>query len=227
MTAANQHRRAAIAIAKRTKTRAALVTAAMTVFARVGLDAATTDEIINEAGVSRGTFYNYFKTVEDVIAVVATDLTDDMNETIAERTRGLGNAADMMAVGLGSFLSRAAADPIWGSVLVHLAHKNAPEPVGTATSSNLIGTFRLGRKQGVFTVADDRVASDLVLGGSMYALRSIVEGRYSSDQIRSLIEQLLGALGTPKHIAQVSAQLAVSAGLERKPGHKDGDPILG
>ena len=81
--------------------------------------------------------------------------------------------------------------------------------------------------EGVFTVADDRVASDLVLGGSMYALRSIVEGRYSSDQIRSLIEQLLGALGTPKHIAQVSAQLAVSAGLERKPGHKDGDPILG
>src|SRR5579862_1856074 len=61
---------------KRRRTRAALIEAAMKVFARLGPDAPIIDDFIAEAGVARGTFYNYFETREELLIAVATELSD-------------------------------------------------------------------------------------------------------------------------------------------------------
>lgn len=67
---------------KRERTRSSLIESAYRVFARKEMDAVTVDDIIAEAGVARGTFYNYFQTREDVLRAVAASLSDEMNQKI-------------------------------------------------------------------------------------------------------------------------------------------------
>jgi len=52
---------------KKTTTRAQILTTAIELFSRHGLDAVTVDQIAEAADVGKGTIYNYFKTKEDVV----------------------------------------------------------------------------------------------------------------------------------------------------------------
>ena len=56
--------------ARQEQTRAALVDAATTVFVRDGFAPTTIVSITEEAGVSNGTFYNYFRTKEEILRAV-------------------------------------------------------------------------------------------------------------------------------------------------------------
>ena len=77
-------RRAQIGRAKRARTRKELVSAAFNVFAEKGFDAPVVADFIAASGVSRGTFYNYFLTREEILAAVA----DDSSGLAGELERG-------------------------------------------------------------------------------------------------------------------------------------------
>ncbi len=55
------------------KTREKIVSAAIELFAKKGFDKTTVDEIVNRAGVAKGTFYLYFKSKDDLVKEVAVD----------------------------------------------------------------------------------------------------------------------------------------------------------
>ncbi|MEO1305469.1 MAG: TetR/AcrR family transcriptional regulator [Pseudomonadota bacterium] len=53
--------------------RRAILEAARMVFARIGYDAANIRDIIRETNLASGTFYNYFKSKEEVFEAIASD----------------------------------------------------------------------------------------------------------------------------------------------------------
>ena len=53
--------------------RRAILDAARVVFARIGYDAANIRDIIRETDLASGTFYNYFKSKEEVFEAIASD----------------------------------------------------------------------------------------------------------------------------------------------------------
>lgn len=53
--------------------RRAILEAARTVFARIGYEAANIRDIIRETDLASGTFYNYFKSKEEVFEAIAND----------------------------------------------------------------------------------------------------------------------------------------------------------
>ncbi|WP_297437923.1 TetR/AcrR family transcriptional regulator [Thermococcus sp.] len=55
------------------RTRDKIVSAALELFANKGFDKTTVDEIVNRAGVAKGTFYLYFKSKDDLVKEVAVD----------------------------------------------------------------------------------------------------------------------------------------------------------
>ena len=55
--------------------RKAILEAGRTVFARIGYEATTVRDIIRETDLAAGTFYNYFKSKEDVFEAIAGDST--------------------------------------------------------------------------------------------------------------------------------------------------------
>ncbi|MFT3899391.1 MAG: TetR family transcriptional regulator [Gordonia sp. (in: high G+C Gram-positive bacteria)] len=74
---------------KKARTRAAIRTAAMELFARNGYSATTVEEIAKAAGVSHTTFFRYFQSKEQVI--VADDLDQERDAALAAIPPGLGH----------------------------------------------------------------------------------------------------------------------------------------
>ncbi|HUL16492.1 MAG TPA: TetR/AcrR family transcriptional regulator [Terriglobales bacterium] len=59
---------------KKAATRAQILTTAVELFSRHGLEAVTVDQISEAADVGKGTIYNYFKTKEDVVVAFMADI---------------------------------------------------------------------------------------------------------------------------------------------------------
>jgi AcrR family transcriptional regulator len=66
-----------------------LLTSATAVFARRGYRAAGITDIVNQAGVARGTFYLYFESKAEVFLAIADDFYDRLELAIAEGGAGL------------------------------------------------------------------------------------------------------------------------------------------
>ena len=64
-------------------TRGALVTAARTLFAEHGYSGIGTEEIVRQAGVTRGALYHHFSGKEDLMRAVLHDLSRELAETSA------------------------------------------------------------------------------------------------------------------------------------------------
>jgi AcrR family transcriptional regulator len=63
--------------------RLALLDAGRKVFARIGFEAATVRDIIRETDLAAGTFYNYFKSKEEVFEAIAEDSTHRFRERLS------------------------------------------------------------------------------------------------------------------------------------------------
>lgn len=188
-------RRTSIGLEKRERTRASLIEAAYRVFARKEADAVTIDDIIAEAAVARGTFYNYFQTREDVLKAVAASLSDEMNRKIWAQYAAIDDPAERMAIAIRQFLHQSIRDTTWGWVIVRIGLVAAPlsETIERGVMTDLEAGIRLKR----FQVDSERAAIDLILGTGLMAIRSIVEGNAEPDYPEQIAKIILKTLGVP------------------------------
>lgn len=82
MANVNLERRAEIGREKRARTKAQLIAAAKALFAKRPWELVTIDELVQEAGVAKGTFYSHFNDLEELAAAVADKLIDAFDEMI-------------------------------------------------------------------------------------------------------------------------------------------------
>ena len=75
---------------KKFAARSQILSSAISLFSRRGLDAVTIDEIAAAADVGKGTIYNYFATKEDIVVAFMADLEARMAPEIARFRRGGG-----------------------------------------------------------------------------------------------------------------------------------------
>ena len=68
---------------KKTAARSLILSTAIDLFARRGIDAVTIDEIAAAADVGKGTIYNYFAAKEDIVVAFMADLEARIAPTIA------------------------------------------------------------------------------------------------------------------------------------------------
>ncbi|WP_310426165.1 helix-turn-helix domain-containing protein [Chamaesiphon sp. VAR_48_metabat_135_sub] len=186
-------RRASIGLEKRERTRAILIDAAYRVFARKEADAVTIDEIIAEAAVARGTFYNYFQTREEVLTAVAAALSDEMNHGIWAQSEVITDPAERMAIAIRQFLHQARRDSTWGWVIVRSGLVAAPlsETIKTGVTTDLEAGIRLER----FQVETQQAAIDLILGTGLMAMRTILGGHSEPDYPEQIAKLILKTLG--------------------------------
>ena len=75
---------------RRQRTRETILAAADRVFRRKGVDAATVNDVTEDADVAYGTFYNHFKTMDDVVAALAAETL----QRVADRTDAIIQKAE-------------------------------------------------------------------------------------------------------------------------------------
>jgi AcrR family transcriptional regulator len=100
--------------------RDAILAAAQRVFLERGFDAVTIRDVVRETPLASGTFYNYFRTKEDLLRALVEDHVQDLTAEL-RRVRGAARSLDEFVHGayLAAF-TRIAQDP----VLYHLMLRN-------------------------------------------------------------------------------------------------------
>lgn len=186
--------RAEIGERRRGRTRTKLIAAATAVFARLGPDTPGVDDFIAEAGVARGTFYNYFQSREEVLVAVATEISERLFVRV-DALRSLPDPAARLGCTLRTFVHLAAQDPIAGWVIVRIALLAAP--LGPAMRENLAHDISSGLSSGRFRATSAQAACDLVLGLGMMAMRSVLRNEAGPEHAEDAAQMALTALGVP------------------------------
>jgi AcrR family transcriptional regulator len=90
---------------KKARTRAQLIDAAATVFARQGFSAASLDEVAEEAGLTKGAVYSNFESKEDLFqAVIDARLNEPMRHRAEIIDNSMGTSADHAMEGARVFV---------------------------------------------------------------------------------------------------------------------------
>jgi AcrR family transcriptional regulator len=186
-------RRAEIGQERRLRMRNRLIAAAARVIASHGSDSATIDTFIRAAGVARGTFYNHFKTREELLDALWTSIGHDPFLEIQTACSRLADPAERFAAVTRLVLLRAADDPTWGWLIVALSADEA------TLNEDLRGyprpDLRAGKAAGRFQYASEASATDLVVGTMRAGLRALLQEGREPGYAQALCKMMLQALG--------------------------------
>ena len=79
------------------------------------------EEICAAAQVSRGTFYNYFTSLEQLFGILAVELSHDLNRALVATFDETQSHAEGASAAIQHYLHYARRDPAWAWAMVHLS----------------------------------------------------------------------------------------------------------
>jgi AcrR family transcriptional regulator len=190
---------------RRAETRARLVEAARTTFARRGVDATRINEITEEADVGFGSFYNYFDSKDAIVAAVVEEAATAAAEAIDAATQEIDDPAEVVAVAHRSIVRQAVDDPElgWLFVRLELSHDLVFAALGPYASRDLKRGMRAGR----FEVDDPTVALIAAGGALLAVVRAVLQGRATPEAAEHHAANVLRIFGvSPDQAAEVASR---------------------
>jgi len=181
---------------RRRKMRLRLIESALAVFNEKGLEAAVIDDVISAAGVARGTFYNYFQTIEELLAALGTELGNDVMRPVELAVVDYPDPALRLASGLrlyfrtvlrypsvSEFFWRAGLNAVGPS---HLAFEYLPRHIRDGMSAEAL------------KVHDVATAIDIIAGISVSAIHAASTREVAPDYPERMVGHILLALGVSR-----------------------------
>lgn len=194
--------------ARREKTRQKLLSTAVTVFAERGTDAPSIDEFIAAAGVSRGTFYNHFKTTRELLDAVTAEVSDGIVEAIEQAVIGIESPVQRVASGCAMYMLVAIDHPAWGAFVTRTGIRGSAS--GHLVNAYLPRDLELARAQGHASFTTVRAARDLLLGSLGQGIESVLSGAAPREHLQEMLGLALRGIGVPA--AQIPGLLATPLG---------------
>jgi AcrR family transcriptional regulator len=160
----------------REERRGQILDAAIKVFAEKGFSEATVDDIVAQAGLSKGALYWYFHSKDELIASILDFIFERELAHAQEIVRGKESARDQLLVTLeivmGSFEQMKPLTPIlmeyWGMMMRDEVIRDAIAGYYREFYEFLRPILRLGVERGEFRAHD--------VDGAAYALVAVIEG---------------------------------------------------
>ena len=190
-------------LGKSARTRARLMDAAVSIFARDGFEAASVNEIARAADVVNGTFYLHFKDKNDIAAAVAYRIAADVARQLDTAMEDIHDAVERVSCATRRFIEFASAEPEWGWAMFH-AMRFFRELRGEVVSY-MRGDLLRGRRQGAFTVEIDDFLVDMFGSMTMTALYGRLQGTSGPEAGSKVAELQLRMLGVPAKRAKAAA----------------------
>ena len=198
--AAQSQRRAAVRPVpklggKRERTRKKILEAA---FELIGNEKGLTvriEEICAAAEVSRGTFYNYFTSLEQLFEILAIELSHDLNSALVATWDETLSHAEGSNAAIQHYLNYARRDPAWAWAMVHLS---AFGPTfGAEAWEACYRAIAKGIEAGEFDIPNATVGRDLMTGTVLATVRSMLRSGGDAVQPQIVAYHLLRAFGVP------------------------------
>lgn len=169
-----------------------LLESALLLCALKGSDAPMIDDVIQHAGVSRGSFYNYFKTYEELLEAVAVQVGEDLVRIVDPAVCRHDDPVLRLTLALRLMLNLMQRAPVLAAFVARLRwpeeHK-LPEGIRSVTRDILEGM-----RTGVLAVESSRVALDVFLGTFFGAAHTLVREKVPDSYAADISECILHAL---------------------------------
>jgi AcrR family transcriptional regulator len=173
---------------RRARTRQRIIEAALGVIADRGPDAPVIDDFIQAAGVARGTFYNHFKTTEDLLIATSGWLEEGVIHNIESVIGEFDDPVRRAATGMRLWLHLSRQDPVFCAFVVKSRLRSA------AVERVLALDLGEGMRSGRLTAPSVELARDLVVGAIREAqarmMRARVPATYPDDVVRLILRAL-------------------------------------
>jgi AcrR family transcriptional regulator len=186
-------RRAQIGQEKRAKTRAQLISAANSLFAKRAVEAVTVDDVVNEACVAKGTFYAHFDDLHALTAAVADELIRTFDELLQPQRLSIPDPLMRIAFGCNSFIEKALEDKSWATVVARMAWSHPT--VGQVARTRLREDLQSVLKETPRQDSSLELSLEVVLGIMLQVLAGIGQGRLAFRDRQAAIGSILRAIG--------------------------------
>ena len=202
--AETEDHRVRVARERRHRMRARLLNGVMTSYARRRPQyPPSVEDVVEEADVSRATFYKYFNSVEEAIAAIGRELVDEMVANLISLYGDKNDAFFRLTTGIQLFMLRSVIDPQWGAFVARTDElAQDTEPLKGITA-HLIEA----RRQGFLTFEEAEAAATLTVGTMMEAIRFMVRsGQRGRPYVEELSAMILRGLGLSMDKARTVVQ---------------------
>lgn len=192
-----------VPLRKRDRTRQSLLAAAQELVLERGLAAISIQDITDRAGVALGTFYNYFRTREEVADAVAALLQRAYDADIDAVTVGMADPVRIVAASTRQTLAWLTAGSDVGRLLFGAGLPFARFSIDVRMRA--LRDVRSGLDAGVFHVADPAVTLSLMTGMILGASLDLHLGSLDESALPAVTEEVLRLLGvTPARARKVA-----------------------
>ncbi len=194
-----------VAAERRERMRKRLLESAMLVFAQKGFTSSVIQDVVAAAEVSQGSFYNYFRTSEELFHALAEELSNEIMRMIETVVGQVDDPALRVATAIRSYLHlmrtyRAVARFV-ASAGLRLVNKES------AAYIFLPRDLKAAQRQGRLEAETIDSAIDLIAGTGLMAIARMCDGRTRRDypeQITRLIFRSFGV--SAADAAELTAQ---------------------
>jgi AcrR family transcriptional regulator len=194
-TATAVDHRSRVAAERRERTRKRLLESAMIVYAQKGMTSSVIQDVVAEAKVSQGSFYNYFKTNEALFVALATEFSNELIHMIEPVIGEIEHPAMKIATAIRTYLHMLRSCPVATRFI-------AKAGLRLMTRANSLEVFlprdlKTGQQQGIFTAIPVRLAMQMISGTGLMVIGGMVTGETPEDAPEQVAEMILRALGVP------------------------------
>jgi AcrR family transcriptional regulator len=173
---------------RRARTRLRIVEASLRVFAEKGPDAPVIEDFIQAAGVARGTFYNHFRTTEELLTATSNWLEDDLMAAIDTVNGAFEDPLRRLATGIRLWLHLSRGNAEFCAFLVRSRFR------GRLVERHLARDLGEGLQSGKLVAPSILLARDLVVGAVREAQVRMMGARvprsYPEDVVRLILRAL-------------------------------------
>lgn len=197
------YHRPGVAAQRREKMRKRLVEAAVLVVAMRGLESTVIDDVAVQAGVSRGTFYNHFPSVPDLMIAAHQELGNEIARAVHLIVTEIDKPDQRLATCISIFLATARSYPVVGQFISGMGNQGWGK--GNVIAQLLPQHLAEGVVGGDFCELPLSLAYDMLSATFSATLKREREGEVVD--LPALIALLLRGLGVPRARAQELAQI--------------------
>ena len=174
---------------RRARTEARILAAAVKVFGRRRSAPPVIDEFIEAADVAHGTFYNYFKSTDELLQAASKWLEDDLIVSIVGAMSTVKDPGERLCTGVRLWLRKARADRVWCAFVVRQQLR------GALVEREVTRDLRAGLRSRAFAAPSLPVARDLVIGTALEAMVRMSVARVPSAYVAGVVRVILRGLG--------------------------------
>jgi AcrR family transcriptional regulator len=147
---------------RKRETQQRLLSAALCLMAKKGMEGVAINEITEAADVGFGSFYNHFESKEAIYAAVMDWVFKDFADALDRLVERLTDPAEVVSACVRHTLLRAQDDPVWGKFLVREGY--SMQSLERGLGQRLLRDIRKGIESGRFK-GEDPLLSFLSAGG--------------------------------------------------------------